>query len=100
MIVVAVPMDYELIQTVPSALGSTATGLGYSHDAALLIALTQYIRGLGYEAIGSLNDTAISIPYADQSRTGGSWSKWLTDHERIRPPRAFRQGVHQYAVGT
>jgi len=69
-IVVAVPMDYELIQTVPSALGSTATGLGYSNDATLLNALTQYIRGLGYQAIGSLNDTAISIPYAIKAGMG------------------------------
>jgi reductive dehalogenase len=69
-IVVAIPMDYELIQTVPSALGSAATGLGYSYDATLLIALTQYIRGLGYQAIGSLNDTALSIPYAIKAGLG------------------------------
>jgi reductive dehalogenase len=69
-IVVAIPMDYELIQTVPSALGSAATGLGYSNDATLLIALTQYIRGLGYQAIGSLNDTALSIPYAIKAGLG------------------------------
>lgn len=69
-IVVAIPMDYELIQTVPSALGSAATGLGYSNDAALLIALTQYIRGLGYQAIASLNDTALCIPYAIKAGLG------------------------------
>lgn len=69
-IVVAIPMDYKLMQTVPSALGSAATGLGYSNDATLLIALTQYIRGLGYQALGSLNDSALSIPYAIKAGLG------------------------------
>jgi len=69
-IVLAVPMDYELMQTVPSALGSAATGLGYSKDATMLLALTQFIRGLGYHAVGSLNDTAISIPYAIKAGLG------------------------------
>ena len=69
-VVIAVPMDYELMKTVPSALGSSATGIGYSNDATLLIALAQYIRGLGYEAFGSLNDTALSIPYAIKAGLG------------------------------
>ncbi|MFC1997758.1 reductive dehalogenase [Chloroflexota bacterium] len=69
-IIVAVPMDYKILQTVPSALGSAATGLGYSNDATLLIALTQYIRGLGYQAVGSMNDTALSIPYAIKAGLG------------------------------
>lgn len=69
-IVVAIPMDYNLMQTVPSALGSAATGLGYSNDATLLIILAQYIRGLGYQAISSLNDTALSIPYAIKAGLG------------------------------
>jgi reductive dehalogenase len=69
-IVLAIAMDYELIQTVPSALGSAATGLGYSNDATLLLALTQYIRGLGYQAIGSMNDTALAIPYAIKAGLG------------------------------
>ncbi len=69
-IVLAVPMDYELMKTVTSALGSSAAGLGYSDDATLLIALTQYIRGLGYDAIGSLNDTGLSIPYAVKAGLG------------------------------
>ena len=69
-VMLAVPMDYELMKTVPSALGSAATGLGYSQDATLVIALAQYIRGLGYEAHASLNDTALSIPYAIKAGLG------------------------------
>jgi len=40
-IVVAQPMDYELVRTVPSALSGTATGLGYSHDALVVISMRQ-----------------------------------------------------------
>ena len=69
-IVVALPMDYELVKTVPSALSGSATGLGYSHDALTVLSLTQYIRNLGYEAIGSMNDTSLAIPYAIQAGLG------------------------------
>jgi len=54
-IVVAQPMDYEWVRTVPSALSGSATGLGYSHDALVVLSLTQYIRNLGYKAIASMN---------------------------------------------
>jgi len=69
-IVIAQPMDYELIKTVPSALSGSATGLGYSHDALTVLSLTQYIRNLGYEAIGSMNDTSLAIPYAIKAGLG------------------------------
>lgn len=69
-IIVAQPMDYELIKTVPSALSGSATGLGYSHDALTVLSLTQYIRNLGYEAIGSMNDTSLAIPYAIKAGLG------------------------------
>ena len=69
-IVIAQPMDYELVRTVPSALSGSATGLGYSHDALTVLSLTQYIRNLGYEAIGSMNDTSLAIPYAIKAGLG------------------------------
>jgi len=69
-IVVALPMDYELVKTVPSALSGSATGLGYSHDALTVLSTTQYIRNLGFEAIGSMNDTSLAIPYAIQAGLG------------------------------
>jgi reductive dehalogenase len=69
-IVVAQPMDYEWIRTVPSALSGAATGLGYSHDALVVLSLTQYIRNLGYRAIASMNDTALAIPYAIKAGLG------------------------------
>jgi reductive dehalogenase len=69
-IVVAVPMPYDMMKTTPSALGSAAAGVGYSLDAALLISLAQFIRDLGYRAIPSMNDTAPSIPYAIKAGLG------------------------------
>lgn len=69
-IVVAQEMDYELIETVPSALSGTATGLGYSKDVVVLLSIAQYIRNLGYRAVASLNDTALAIPLAIQAGLG------------------------------
>jgi len=69
-IVVAQPMDYDWIRTVPSALSGAATGLGYSHDALVVLSLTQYIRNLGYRAVASMNDTSTAIPYAIQAGLG------------------------------
>lgn len=69
-IVIAVPMPYDLMSTVPSALGSAAAGLGYSRDATTLVSLAQFIRDLGYQAIPSMNDTAPSIPYAIKAGLG------------------------------
>ncbi len=63
-IVIGQAMDYDLIRTVPSALSGAATGLGYSHDALVLLSLTQYLRNLGYQAVASMNDTALAIPLA------------------------------------
>jgi reductive dehalogenase len=55
---------------VPSALSGAATGLGYSHDALVVLALAQYIRNLGYQAIASMNDSSLAIPMAIQAGLG------------------------------
>ncbi len=69
-IVVVHEMDHDLLKTVPSALSGTATGIGYSRDAVTLLALAQYIRNLGHRAYASMNDTAVSIPYAIKAGLG------------------------------
>lgn len=69
-IVIGQSMDPDLIQTAPSALSGTATGLGYSKDAAVLLGLAQYVKNLGYEAVPSMNDTALAIPLAIQAGLG------------------------------
>ena len=69
-IVVGQAMDPSLIATAPSALAGAATGLGYSQDAIVLLAISQYIRNLGYQAVPTLNDTALAIPYAIKAGLG------------------------------
>ncbi len=69
-IVTAQAMDYDLIRTVPSALSGAATGLGYSYDAMVVLSVAQYIRNLGYNAVASLNDSALAIPLAIQAGLG------------------------------
>lgn len=69
-IVLGHAMDYQLTRTYPSALAGTATGLEYSHEAAIVIQLATYIRNLGYEAVPSMNDTGLVIPYAVKAGLG------------------------------
>ena len=69
-VVIANEMHYDTIKTVPSALSGAATGQGYSKDIIAALSLTQYIRNLGYRAVASLNDTALSIPLAIQAGLG------------------------------
>ncbi len=69
-IVIGTEMPGKVIQTMPSALGGTAAGYGYSKDGLTLMSLAQFIRNLGYNAVASLNDTAQCVPYAIQAGLG------------------------------
>ena len=69
-IVIANQMDKDLIDTAPSALSGSATGLGYSNDLSNILSLSQYIINLGYKAVPSQNDTALSIPLAIEAGLG------------------------------
>lgn len=69
-IVIVMPMDRELLSTVPSALSGAATGWGYSQDTMTLLAVTQYLRNLGYGAIASANDSALAVPLAIKAGLG------------------------------
>lgn len=69
-IMLVVPMDYELSKTIPSAIGGTTTGLGYATCLNAANALAQFITNLGYEAVASMNDTALNIPMAIQAGLG------------------------------
>lgn len=69
-IVMAHEMDFDLVDTYPSALAGASSGREYSHEAATCIQLAAYIRGLGYQALASMNDTALVIPYAIKAGLG------------------------------
>lgn len=63
-------MDYETVRTFPSALGGAAVGKGYSAEAAMVMQLAQYIRNLGFQAVGTMNDTSLAIPQAIKAGLG------------------------------
>lgn len=69
-IVLGHQMDQELVATYPSALAGAATGREYSHEAAIVMQVAAYIRNLGYEAVPSMNDTGLVIPYAIKAGLG------------------------------
>ena len=69
-IVLGHQMDEGLSATYPSALAGAATGREYSHEAAIVMQLAAYIRNLGYEAVPSMNDTGLVIPYALKAGLG------------------------------
>jgi epoxyqueuosine reductase len=67
---VAVQMDHDLLARAPTALGEAGASMGYSTCAFLVGSLAEYIRGLGYQAIPMVNDTAASIPFAVDAGLG------------------------------
>ncbi|MEP3055709.1 reductive dehalogenase [Ascidiaceihabitans sp.] len=69
-IVLGHEMDADLVATYPSALAGAATGREYSHEAAVVMQVAAYIRNLGYEAVASMNDTGLVIPYAVKAGLG------------------------------
>lgn len=71
-VVMAIAMDYEAMRSAPSGIGGAATGLGYSKMAFAANLLASFIRGLGFRAIPSGNDTALSIPLAMAAGLGES----------------------------
>ncbi|MFZ0448186.1 MAG: reductive dehalogenase [Desulfatiglandaceae bacterium] len=63
-VVMALGMPYDAVRYSPDAISGAATGLGYSRQAVVANMVATFIRGLGYQAIPSGNDTALSIPLA------------------------------------
>lgn len=92
-VVIANQMEIDTIRTVPSALSGAATGQGYSIDIIAVLSITQYIRNLGYTAVATLNDTALSIPIAIQAGLGeqGRHSMLITPEfgPRVRIAKIF-----------
>jgi len=84
-IVLIMPMDYQLGRTFPAALSGTTTGLGYSSSLNCANSLAQFIVNLGYKAIASLNDTAQSIPMAIQAGLGEYGRHGLLINKKFGP---------------
>jgi tetrachloroethene reductive dehalogenase len=69
-IVMVHEMDYTLMKTAPSYGENAATGRGYSLMAHVASSVAHFLRDLGYKAIPSGNDTALSIPLAIDAGLG------------------------------
>ena len=69
-IVLAHEMDHGLVQSYPSATGAASTGREYSREAAIVSSLASFIQALGYDAVGTSNDTGITIPFAVKAGMG------------------------------
>jgi len=79
-VAIAIPMDLDLLSSTPTSLGDAATAMGYSHSAFVVASLAEFIRGLGYQAIPCVNDTAQSVPFAVDAGIGelGRLNKLVT----------------------
>ena len=84
-VVMAIEMDYNLMQTAPTGGAAAATGLGYSKMAFLAGLLAQFIRNLGYRALPCGNDTALSIPIAVEAGLGELGRNGLLITEQFGP---------------
>jgi len=69
-VVMLIEMDYEAIGCSPDGPSTSATGLAYSKMVFVAGLVATYIRGLGYKAIPSGNDTACSVPLGVDSGLG------------------------------
>ncbi|MGQ9543103.1 MAG: reductive dehalogenase [Candidatus Bathyarchaeia archaeon] len=64
-------MDYESIMTAPTAIAFAGTLMyGYRTIIQTVASLAEFIRGLGYNAIPSSNDTALNVPIAIDAGLG------------------------------
>jgi reductive dehalogenase len=73
-VVMAVEMDYEAMRSSPDGIAGAATGLGYTKMALTANLVAAFIRNIGYRAVPSGNDTALSIPLAMAAGVG-EWSR-------------------------
>jgi len=67
-IVMAIAMDYKQLERSPAV--ECSTDIAYSKMAFVASSLATYIRNLGYHAIPSGNDLALSIPLAIDAGLG------------------------------
>jgi hypothetical protein len=88
-IVMGHEMDKTLVDTYQSALAGAATGREYSHEAAIVMLLAAYIRNLGFQAIASMNDTALVVPYAIKAGLGEYGRNQMVLTPEFRPRVRF-----------
>ena len=88
-IVIAFDMNKKGIVASPNCLAAAATGLGYSMMAFTASCLAEFIRNLGYIAIPTGNDIALSIPLTIDAGLGQLGRNGLYNHTRIWTPNSL-----------
>jgi reductive dehalogenase len=63
-------MNPDVIRYTPSPLGCAETRISYSRMGLLVSGVAEFLRGLGYNAIPSINDLALNIPMAIEAGFG------------------------------
>jgi epoxyqueuosine reductase len=66
----SVQMSLDNLQCSPTAISSAGSSLGYSRCEFLVAGLAQFIRGLGYVAIPSVNDLGSSVAFGVDAGLG------------------------------
>lgn len=84
-IVIGIEMDYESIMLSPAHPASMTTGIGYSKMAFVSGLLAKFIRGMGFNAIPSGNNTGLSIPMAIDAGLGEIARNGLLITPRLGP---------------
>jgi len=75
-IVMGARMDPDIIQYTPSPLGCSETRVTYSRMGLFVAGMAEFLRGIGYHAIPSINCLGLNIPMAidagfgEQGRNG------------------------------
>jgi len=84
-VLMAVEMDYQSARYSPDGIAGASTGLGYSMQAVVANLVATFIRGLGYRAVPSGNDTGPSIPLAIAAGLGELGRMGLLITEKYGP---------------
>jgi len=84
-VVMAIAMDYETMRSAPTGIGGASVGLGYSEMAFTANLLACFIRSMGYQAVPSGNDTALSVPLAMAAGLGECGRMGLLVTEKYGP---------------
>jgi reductive dehalogenase len=79
-IVMGAKMDRATIQFCPTPTGCAEVQRTYSHMAQLVASMAEFLRGIGYQAIPSLNGLGLNIPIAIEAGFGeqGRHGKLIT----------------------
>ncbi len=110
-IVMGIPMDVDMMDYTPSPLGCAETRITYSKIGLIVSGVAEFLRGIGYNAIPSINDLGLNIPMAidagfcEQGRNGKLISpefgpsmrlcKVITDLPMVRD-NPIRFGVREF----